>query len=188
MTTSISGSTGINKIQNNAVDIADLSATGTASASTFLCGNNTWAEAGGTNTPNFMIRQGTATSLVSATRTKVELNTAIFDTDSGLDADNDRWTVPAGKGGTYLITYALRFETGTDIHGIQAAVYKNGSSLYSVWGSTHYYESLSSSFLAVLAEADYLEMYGLQHSVGAVNASTSDHGVQTFLGGVRLTT
>jgi len=42
MTTSISGSTGINKIQNDAVDIADLSATGTASASTFLRGDNSW--------------------------------------------------------------------------------------------------------------------------------------------------
>ena len=45
MTTSISGSTGINKIQNDAVDIADLSATGTASASTFLRGDNAWADA-----------------------------------------------------------------------------------------------------------------------------------------------
>ena len=42
MTTFISGSTGIDKIQNNAVDIADLSATGTASASTFLRGDNSW--------------------------------------------------------------------------------------------------------------------------------------------------
>ena len=42
MGTLISGSTGIDKIQNDAVDIADLSATGTASASTFLCGNNSW--------------------------------------------------------------------------------------------------------------------------------------------------
>ena len=49
MTTFISGSTGIDKIQNNAVDIADLSATGTASASTFLRGDNSWTavEAGG---------------------------------------------------------------------------------------------------------------------------------------------
>jgi|ETN02SMinimDraft_2_1059926.scaffolds.fasta_scaffold67685_2 hypothetical protein len=45
MTTSISGSTGINKIQNDAVDIADLSATGTASASTFLRGDNSWTDA-----------------------------------------------------------------------------------------------------------------------------------------------
>ena len=44
MTTSISGSTGINKIQNNAVDIADLSATGTPGTN-FLRGDNTWADA-----------------------------------------------------------------------------------------------------------------------------------------------
>ena len=44
MTTSISGSTGIDKIQNNAVDIADLSATGTPGTN-FLRGDNTWAEA-----------------------------------------------------------------------------------------------------------------------------------------------
>jgi hypothetical protein len=45
MATIISGSTGIDKVQNDAVDIADLSATGTASASTFLCGNNSWTAA-----------------------------------------------------------------------------------------------------------------------------------------------
>jgi len=44
MGTEISGSTGINKIQNNAVDIADLSATGTPGTN-FLRGDNTWADA-----------------------------------------------------------------------------------------------------------------------------------------------
>jgi hypothetical protein len=44
MTTFISGSTGIDKIQNNAVDIADLSATGTPGTN-FLRGDNTWADA-----------------------------------------------------------------------------------------------------------------------------------------------
>jgi len=143
---------------------------------------------GATNTPNFMIKQGTATSLVTGTRTKVELNTAIFDTDSGLDAANDRWTVPAGKGGTYLITYSLRIQSATDFDGIQAMVYKNAAALYSVWGANVYYNSLAGSFLAVLAEADYLEMYGLQISGGAIDASTTDYGLQTYLGGVRLTT
>ena len=39
--------TGDCSLPDDTVDIADLSATGTASASTFLCGNNTWAAAGG---------------------------------------------------------------------------------------------------------------------------------------------
>ena len=34
---------------DDAIGVAELSATGTASASTFLCGNNTWAEAGSYN-------------------------------------------------------------------------------------------------------------------------------------------
>ena len=143
---------------------------------------------GVTNTPNFMIRQGTATSLADGTRTKVELNTAIFDTDSGLDAANDRWTVPTGKGGTYLITYSLRIQSATDFDGIQAMVYKNAAALYSVWGANVYYNTFAGSFLAVLAATDYLEMYGQQISGGAIDASTTDYGLQTYLGGVRLTT
>jgi hypothetical protein len=143
---------------------------------------------GVTNTPNFMIRQGTATSLVNATRTKVELNTAIFDTDSGLDAANDRWTVPTGKGGTYLITYSLRFQSATDFDSANALVYKNGSAFYSIWGANVYYNTFAGSFLAVLAATDYLEMYGQQISGGAIDASTTDYGLQTYLGGVRLTT
>ena len=52
MGTEISGSTGINKIQNDAVDIADLSATGTASASTFHRGDNSWTDALATQSGN----------------------------------------------------------------------------------------------------------------------------------------
>ncbi len=47
MPTEISGSTGVNKVQDDSVAISDLSATGTASSSTFLRGDNSWAEAGG---------------------------------------------------------------------------------------------------------------------------------------------
>ena len=47
MAVTINGSTGIDKVQDDSVDIADLSATGTASSSTYLRGDNTWATAGG---------------------------------------------------------------------------------------------------------------------------------------------
>ena len=57
MATTINGSTGASQIQDNtvsnakvvddAIGIAELSATGTASSSTFLRGDNAWATAGG---------------------------------------------------------------------------------------------------------------------------------------------
>ena len=57
MATTINGSTGASQIQDNtvsnakvvddAIGIAELSATGTASSSTFLRGDNAWAAAGG---------------------------------------------------------------------------------------------------------------------------------------------
>jgi hypothetical protein len=57
MPTLISGSTGVNKITDgtvvnadmadDAIGVAELSASGTASSSTFLRGDNSWAEAGG---------------------------------------------------------------------------------------------------------------------------------------------
>ena len=77
MGTLISGSTGIDKIQNDAVDIADLSATGTASASTFLRGDNAWAEAGG----------GKVLQVVSAAVTGNSSTTSTSFVASNLTAD-----------------------------------------------------------------------------------------------------
>ena len=48
----INGSTGIDKVQDDSVDIADLSATGSPSSSTYLRGDNTWATAGGATSLN----------------------------------------------------------------------------------------------------------------------------------------
>ena len=52
MAVTINGTTGIDKVQDDSVDIADLSATGTASSSTYLRGDNTWATAGGATSLN----------------------------------------------------------------------------------------------------------------------------------------
>ena len=47
MATIISGDTGVNKITDGSIALADLSATGTASSSTFLRGDNSWATPSG---------------------------------------------------------------------------------------------------------------------------------------------
>ncbi len=131
MGTEISGSTGIDKIQNDAVDIADLSATGTASASTFLRGDNTWtdalptqsgnagkflttdastaswAEAGGLYSSIAMICDQKAYDVTGgaftsgAWRTR-DLNTEVSDADGIVSIASNQFTLQAG---TYTIEW-----------------------------------------------------------------------------------
>jgi len=90
-------------IQDDAVGIANLGATGTASSSTFLRGDNAWAAAGGNNTPQFLASNSTGDNEIKdATYT-----TAVFDTeviDSGSAFTSNTFTVPAGEGGTYYLS------------------------------------------------------------------------------------
>ena len=105
----------IDKIQSESINLADNFAfTGTVSG------------AGGVNTPVFLIRQNSATSIPNATRTKVSLDTADIDTDSGLDSTNKRWVVPSGKAGKYQLFYQLRYETASNFDDCNIMIYKNG--------------------------------------------------------------
>ena len=49
----IDGAVDNSHLADDAVAVAELAATGTASATTFLRGDNSWAAAGGDNTPSF---------------------------------------------------------------------------------------------------------------------------------------
>ena len=141
---------------------------------------------GGTNTPAFLIKQTSVTSLANATRTKINLDTSGIDTDSGLDATNKRWIVPSGKGGKYQLFYQLRYETAADFDDCNVMIYKNGSAITSSWGVNRYYNSFGNAFIADLSVGDYLELFALQSSGGSINASTDDFGLQTYLGGYKI--
>ena len=138
------------------------------------------------DTSCLLIRQNSATSIPNATRTKVSLDTADIDTDSGLDSTNKRWVVPSGKAGKYQLFYQLRYETASNFDDCNIMIYKNGSGITSSWGSNFYYNSFGNAFIADLSVGDYLELFALQSSGGSVNASTSDHGLQTYLGGYKI--
>jgi len=145
--------------------------------------------AGGDNTPIFLIRQASATTgIATSTRTKIDLDTADIDTDSGLDATNKRWTVPAGAGGTYALVYGFRFESGDVFGGIDVNIYKNGTALCGTWGTNVSYNTWSNSFITTLVATDYLELWVRQGSGSNKNASTSDAGLLTYLGGSKLIT
>ena len=107
--------TGAVELPDDTVDIADLSATGTASATTFLRGDNAWAEAGGGKVLKIQWNHhGGQGSTTSSSYTEVRHSSAFTPTaaDSNLivlistSIGND---VTAGNGGNanYRITSQL---------------------------------------------------------------------------------
>jgi hypothetical protein len=171
--------------QSGTMDASAITA-GTLAIARGGTGAATFAAAGLANTPNFLIKQdGATTGLVTSTWTKVELDSADIDTDSGLDATNKRWTVPADKGGTYFITYSCRIQSDGDF-GIAFALYKNGSALTSMWGANRDYDTKVGTHVVVLAATDYVELFAWQSSGSGKDVGTSDVGLNTFMGGFRL--
>ncbi len=102
-----------------------LSATGTASASTFLRGDNSWAAAGGTNTPAFLAKFASSGSqtVTDGSTVKVEMTQEIYDSDSAYDpTTNYRWT--PGVVGKYVIGFSVYTEDNEIIRGNRAFVYE----------------------------------------------------------------
>ena len=86
---------------------------GTASSSTFLRGDNTFAAAGGTNTPNFRAFRSSAQSFSASTNTTVVFNATSFDSASAFNTSNGKFTVPSGQGGKYCFTTSLRLNNSS---------------------------------------------------------------------------
>ena len=115
-------------IQDGTVSLADLSATGTKDATTFLRGDNTFAEAGGgTNTPNFSAVPSSSQTISDGVWTAVSFQTEIYDTASAYDGTN-KFTVPTGEGGKYFFKANLSIDSVYDQDIIVGALYKNGNS------------------------------------------------------------
>ena len=68
---------------------------------------------GGENTPAWKMGMSGSQSLSYDTITKINFNTSIIDTDSGVDTTNKRYTIPSGKGGKYIVYCFYRVGTGT---------------------------------------------------------------------------
>jgi hypothetical protein len=79
---------------------------GTASSSTFLRGDQTYASAGESNTPGWLATMTGVQSISDNTFTTVQFNTESdgYDTDSGFNTGTYTYTVPDGEGGKYFLT------------------------------------------------------------------------------------
>jgi len=176
------------KVADDAIGVDELSATGTASASTFLRGDNTWASAGGDNTPSFYAYPSSNTPVSASTWTKVSLQSELWDSDSAFDSTtNYRFTVPSGEGGKYCFHYAVT-NTGIDNgEQVSVALYKNGSRedrgyTWEYSPTTNKYINVVASSILELSAADYVELWTYHDET----ESRSVEAAYTFFAGFKL--
>ena len=105
-------------LADDAVGVDELSATGTASASTFLCGNNTWATPSGTNTEE--VQDIVGAMFTSNTETRIAAT--YEDGDGTIDlvvndmtANDNTWRTVTAGGQTLASNETLAFTAGTGI-------------------------------------------------------------------------
>jgi hypothetical protein len=160
----VTGATALT-IAPGAVDIAMLSATGTASATTFLRGDNTWQVAGGSGTDNkpyFFVKTTADSTWGSASYQQMVLNSVIEESHTGsFSTTNYEFTVPSGEGGTYLIGTYLFVPSGTA--GAYMKIQTNGSDVApQTWymnSSNSANRRVSPNFLMELSAGDVIDWY-----------------------------
>ena len=120
-------------------------------------------------------RTSSSITLTSNTWTYITFGSELYDTDSFHDTvtNTTRFTVPAGKGGKYLLNFAATFDAAANAY-FYLQFWKNGGSAlqggsgvygqFKDWGVNNWSQSIST--VTSLSVGDYVE--------GAVlNASTA---------------
>ena len=176
----VTGSTALT-IANDAVDIAMLSATGTASATTFLRGDNAWASAGEVLTDFCRISaQSTFTSLVNNTLSTLAFDTTDFDVHGSMaNLSNNRIDIKTA--GYYVVGGGLHI--GTDSSNESRYIWVNqydDSASASVDGiakqminqtSSSGAQWLSCMTIIQLGVDDYLTLQGFSNGGGGPSTS-----------------
>jgi len=182
-------SSGTLTLPDGSVSLAKLSATGTKDATTFLRGDNTFASAGGDNTPAFQVLLSSAQSIANSTFTKVQLNTELIDTNSAFDnSTNYRFTVPSGEDGNYLFSYGIQFLTFNATRCL-AKIEKNGVEIHAAELNDHTSSdnaSINASCMLPLVATDYIELFVFQNSGSSNSIRGSATEAFTYLSGFKL--
>jgi len=167
------------KIANGAVTIADLSATGTASSSTFLRGDNVWGAAGGKFESALLhVRDekasgtggGTFTSGSFQTRT---LNTSVTNEISGASLSSNQITLPSG---TYFIIASAPCVNGDHKTKLRNTTDSTDTIIGTSERSNSSTDAFSRSFVIGRFTISAQKTFELQHRTGTTQ-STNGFGV-----------
>ena len=88
-------------------------------------GQLSFGDAGGVNTPSFLVTKTSNQSISNTTNTLVTWQQEVNDSDNAFASN--KFTVPSGKGGLYFLNTQLRFNSMSDGNEIQIAFKKNGA-------------------------------------------------------------
>jgi len=187
----VTGATALT-IAADAVDIAMLSATGTASASTFLRGDNSWAAAGGANTPAFHANvSGYPASWSAGTWTLIPFDAETFDTDSDFDLTADRFT-PTTAGKYYVYGQCCASANSGNLSASGVRIEKNGSvevKSQKEFRSGDLSADVDYQFVAAIIDmdgsSDYLELWGLVNAFSGTYR-LAGYTTNVFFGAFRL--
>lgn len=147
-----------------------------------ITNNGTQTGFGGANTPAFHAYVNSAQSVGENADIKIVNFNEVVDTDSAFASN--RFTVPSGEGGKYIIYACVSF--ASDVAYPHAEIFVNGSgtlnseSLTGNMGDNA--RSCFTSRMLTLSASDYVELYTFK---GSGNTNTEASG-RTFFGGYKL--
>ena len=168
-----------------ALDADNISA-GTLAVARGGTGATTLAGAGLASTPAFLASMSGATSIADSTSTTVVFNHNRYDSASGYDNTNGRWT--PGVAGKYQITTSLRAYSFT-CNTMRAEINISGSLWAGVYDDVSISgDSINVSAIADLGASDYVTVIVYQDSGGTVSLDYSSGSLQTWFQGFKLIT
>ena len=125
------------------------------------------------NTPRFSVYLDATQAAPQNTWTKIIFNDEDYDSDSAFDTSNGRFTVPSGKAGVYVFTFAAQAPDMPDNTSVACRFYINGSPTVTIGGTVRY-QGWTQGFTGVgstsnnnitgiaqvnLSVGDYVELY-----------------------------
>ena len=118
------------------------------------------------STPSAYMKLGSDQTISNTTWTKVNLNQSNWDTDSGFDSSNYKYTIPTT--GKYQVNYSAYISGIDEGEYCQARIYKNGSSNNESFARSYSQNNIEitvgRSYIFDFTANDYLELYVYQNS------------------------
>jgi hypothetical protein len=148
------------------VDIATLSATGTASSSTYLRGDNAWTAIPASSGPAFRATVASQ-SIAGDTTYTVEFDTETFDTASCFDTSTHKFT--PNKAGYYQVNYHVGFSASNNATSAYVYLQKNDAAYSQISQSNDwcYYMDMTSSDIVYLnGSSDSIRLRVMHNSTG----------------------